>query len=58
MERSILPGLEFLVAGDIIRTVMVHPSLDKVIVLIRTFLNLALQLEVESRRPWQNYEPP
>jgi uncharacterized membrane protein len=63
MERSILLGLEFLVAGDIIRTVMVHPSLDNVIVLgpivlIRTFLNLALQLEVEGRRPWQNHEPP
>jgi uncharacterized membrane protein len=63
MGRSILLGLEFLVAGDIIRTVVVHPSLDNVIVLglivlIRTFLSLALELEVEGRWPWQNHEPP
>jgi Protein of unknown function (DUF1622) len=41
--RSILLGLEFLVAADIIRTVAVQPSLQNVtvlglIVLIRTFL--------------------
>jgi uncharacterized membrane protein len=58
MGRAILLGLEFLVAGDIIRTVMVHPSLDNVIVLIRTFLSLALQLEVDGRWPCQNHEPP
>lgn len=56
--RSILLGLEFLVAGDIIRTVAVSPSLLNVgilagIVIIRTFLSLALQLEVEGRWPWQ-----
>ena len=58
MGRAILLGLEFLVAGDIIRTV-VDPALDNVIVLglivlIRTFLSLALQLEVEGRWPWQH----
>jgi uncharacterized membrane protein len=42
------------VAGDIIRTVVVHPTLDNVIVLglivlIRTFLSLTLQLEVDGR---------
>jgi uncharacterized membrane protein len=56
--RAILLGLEFLVAGDIIRTVAVSPSLLNVgilagIVVIRTFLSLALQLEVEGRWPWQ-----
>ena len=50
--RSILLGLEFLVAADIIRTVAVQPSLENVavlglIVLIRTFLSFSL--EVESR---------
>lgn len=55
--RSILLGLEFLVAGDIIRTVAVAPSPTNVavlagIVLIRTFLSFALQLEVEGRWPW------
>ena len=58
LGRAILLGLEFLVAGDIIRTVVVAPTLDNVvilglIVLIRTFLSTALQLEVEGRWPWQ-----
>ena len=51
-------GLEFLIAGDIIRTVGVAPTLENVfilalIVVIRTFLSMALQLEVEGRWPWQ-----
>ena len=59
LGRAILLGLEFLVAGDIIRTVVVSPTLDNVvvlglIVLIRTFLSMALQLEVEGRWPWQH----
>ena len=33
LGRAILLGLEFLVAGDIIRTVVVHPTLDNLIVL-------------------------
>jgi uncharacterized membrane protein len=58
LGRAILLGLEFLVAGDIIRTVVVAPTLENVfilglIVLIRTFLSMALQLEVEGRWPWQ-----
>lgn len=56
--RAILLSLEFLVAADIIRTVAVRPTLDNVvvlaiIVLIRTFLSLALELELEGRWPWQ-----
>ena len=59
LGRAILLGLEFLVAGDIIRTVVVAPTLENVvilglIVLIRTFLSMALQLEVEGRWPWQH----
>lgn len=58
LGRGILLGLEFLVAADIIRTVAVTPTLESVLVLglivvIRTFLSLALQLEVEGRLPWQ-----
>jgi uncharacterized membrane protein len=61
LGRAILLGLEFLVAGDIIRTVAVAPTLDNVlilglIVLIRTFLSMALQLEVDGRWPWQRSE--
>ncbi|MDZ7695844.1 MAG: DUF1622 domain-containing protein [Deltaproteobacteria bacterium] len=59
LGKAILLGLEFLVAGDIIRTVAVSPTLDNVlilglIVLIRTFLSMALQLEVDGRWPWQH----
>jgi len=58
MGRAILLGLEFLVAGDIIRTVVVDPTFNNVIVLglivlIRTFLSMSLQLEIEGRWPWQ-----
>jgi len=56
--RAILLGLEVLVAADIIRTVAVTPTLESVavlgaIVVIRTFLSMSLQLEVDGRLPWQ-----
>lgn len=56
--RSILLGLEFMVAGDIIRTVAVDPTLQSIavlggIVLIRTFLSMTLEVELEGRWPWQ-----
>src|SRR3954447_22010565 len=55
--RSILLGLEFLVAADIIRTVAVQPSLENVavlglIILIRTFLSFSLEVELDGRWPW------
>lgn len=58
LGRAILLGLEFLVAGDIIRTVAISPTFLSVgllgaIVLIRTFLSVALQVETEGRWPWQ-----
>ncbi len=61
LGRGILLGLEFLIAADIIRTVAVTPTLDGVvvlglIVLIRTFLSMALQVEIEGRWPWQPKE--
>jgi uncharacterized membrane protein len=47
LGRAILLGLELLIAGDIIRTVGVAPTLGNVfilalIVVIRTFLSMAL----------------
>ena len=59
LGRSILLGLELLVAADIIRTVAVRPTLTSVavlagIVLIRTFLSFSLELEITGRWPWQN----
>jgi uncharacterized membrane protein len=58
LGRAILLGLEFLVAGDIIRTVAIAPTFGSVgvlgaIVVIRTFLSFALQVETEARWPWQ-----
>ena len=58
LGRSILLGLEFLVAADIINTVTLTPTLENVavlaaIVLIRTFLSFSLELEIEGRWPWQ-----
>ena len=55
--NSLLLGLEFLVAADIIRTVALNPTLQGVavlgaLVLIRTFLSWALVVEVEGRWPW------
>jgi uncharacterized membrane protein len=60
--RSILLGLEFLVAADIIRTVAVQPSLENVavlglIVLIRTFLSFSLEIEIDGRWPWRRAMP-
>ena len=59
LGRSILLGLELLVAADIIRTVALTPTLTSVavlagIVLIRTFLSFSLELEITGRWPWQN----
>ncbi len=58
LGRSILLGLEFLVAGDIIRTVAIEPDFRSVgvlalIVLIRTFLSAELEMEIDGRWPWQ-----
>jgi uncharacterized membrane protein len=63
LGRSILLGLEFLVAADIIGTVAMDPSLDSLavlagIVLIRTFLSFSLEVEIEGRWPWQKGEAP
>jgi uncharacterized membrane protein len=59
LGRSILIGLEFLVAGDICRTVAVTPTLENVailgiIVLVRTFLSFSLEVEISGRWPWQS----
>jgi uncharacterized membrane protein len=56
--KSILLGLEVLIAADIMATVVTEPTLRSVlilgfIVLIRTFLSLSLQIELEGRFPWQ-----
>jgi uncharacterized membrane protein len=58
LGKTILLGLEVLVAADIIHTVIIDPTLDQVfalgvIVLIRTFLSFSLMVELEGRLPWR-----
>jgi len=58
LGKGILLGLEILVAGDIIRTVGVAPTMTNVLILavvvaIRTFLSWSLDVELEGRWPWQ-----
>lgn len=60
--KAILLGLEVLIAADIMATVVTEPTLRGVlilgfIVLIRTFLSLSLQVELEGRFPWQKEQP-
>jgi uncharacterized membrane protein len=57
LGRSLLLGLEFLVAGDIIKTVAVEPTLDSVvalavIVLVRTVLSISIDVEIDGHWPW------
>lgn len=59
--RSVLLGLEVLVAADLIRTIAVKPTLDNLYVLgllvaIRTFLSWALDVELEGVWPWKKRE--
>ncbi len=56
--KTVLLGLEVLIAADIINTVITDPELKQVfalgvIVLIRTFLSFSLQVELEGKLPWQ-----
>src|SRR5688500_7297708 len=58
LGRAILVGLEFLVAADIINTVVIDMTLENVaslaiIVFIRTLLSFSLETEIEGRWPWQ-----
>lgn len=58
LARSILVGLEFLVAGDIIRSVAGDLNFDSVvilaiIVLVRSLIGVQFEMEIEGRWPWQ-----
>jgi Protein of unknown function (DUF1622) len=56
----LLLALEILVAADLITTVAVAPTPRNVsvlglIVLIRTFLSVSLQVEIDGQRPWRRF---
>ena len=61
LGKSLLLGLEVLVAADIVHTVALQATLQSVLVLgllvlIRTFLSWALVVEIEGRWPWQKID--
>lgn len=56
----ILLGLEVLIIGDIIRTIVVDPTLESVavlgvIVLIRIVLSFSLEAEIDGMWPWNRW---
>ena len=56
--RSLLLGLEMLVAADIVKTIAIEPSFMSLgvlagLVVVRTFLSWTLVLEIEGRWPWR-----
>jgi len=56
--RVILLGLEVLIIADIIRTIVVEPSLRSVgvlgiIVVIRILLSFSLEVEIDGTWPWK-----
>ena len=58
LGRSILLGLEVLIIGDIVRTIIVEPTLESVgvlaaIVLIRIVLSFSLEVEIDGTWPWR-----
>ena len=58
LGKALLLGLEFLVAADVVKTVVLEPTLENVailglLVIIRTFLSWSLVVEIEGRWPWQ-----
>ena len=60
LARVILLGLEVLIIGDIVRTIVVDPTFESVavlgmIVVIRIVLSFSLEVEVEGSWPWSRW---
>jgi uncharacterized membrane protein len=58
LGRAILLGLEILVVADIIRTIVVSPTLTSaltlgLIVVVRIALSFAIDVEVDGVAPWR-----
>lgn len=59
LGRSILLGLEFLVAGDIVKSLVINPTIADLVVLaglvlVRTFLSISLGVEINGHWPWED----
>src|SRR4051812_29260291 len=58
LGRCILLGLEVLIVADIVRTIIVDPTLESVavlgaIVVIRIILSFSLEVEIDGAWPWR-----
>ncbi len=58
LGRGILLGLEILIAADILKSVVVDPTVEGIavlggIVIIRTFLSISLDVEINGHWPWE-----
>jgi uncharacterized membrane protein len=58
LGRCILLGLEVLIVADIVRTIIVAPTLESVavlgsIVVIRILLSFSLEVEIDGVWPWR-----
>ena len=61
LGRLILLGLEVLIVGDIVRTIIVDPTIESVavlgiIVLIRIVLSVSLEVEIDGTWPWSRWK--
>ncbi|HEY6531271.1 MAG TPA: DUF1622 domain-containing protein [Acidimicrobiales bacterium] len=60
LGRAILLGLEVLIIGDIVRTIVVDPTIESVtvlglIVLIRIVLSFSIEVEMDGTWPWSRW---
>ena len=56
--RALQLGLEFLVAADVIKTVTIEPTRERIVslgllIMVRTFLSWSITVENEGCWPWQ-----
>jgi uncharacterized membrane protein len=61
LGRSILLGVEVLIIADIVRTIIVDPTFESVvvlavIVLIRIVLSFSLEVEIDGVWPWNRWQ--
>jgi len=60
LGQAILLGLEVLIVGDIVRTIIVEPTVESVavlgmIVVIRIVLSFSLEVEIDGLWPWNRW---
>lgn len=61
LGRAILLGLEVLIIADIVRTIIVDPTMESVgvlgiIVVIRILLSFSLEVEIDGSWPWNHWK--